>query len=64
MVPKPKSHVKVTGRWFWNGFQDGILVVSKECRGAAGGVPKRLVFETATRADGKGIISGKTGLAE
>jgi hypothetical protein len=44
MVPKPKSHVKITGCWFWNGFQDGILAVSSECRRASMGVPKRLVF--------------------
>jgi hypothetical protein len=27
MVPKPESHVKVMGCWFWDGFQDGILFV-------------------------------------
>ena len=45
-MPKPESHVKVTGCWFWDGFQDGILAVSRKCRGAARGVPKRLVIGT------------------
>jgi hypothetical protein len=44
MVPKPKSHVKITGCWFRNGFQDGILAVSRECRGGIEGSPEKARF--------------------
>src|SRR5690349_13727459 len=55
MVPKPESHVKVTGCWYWNGFRDGILAVSRKCRGGAWGVLKRLVFGTYPSAAKAGV---------
>src|SRR5512135_2267773 len=44
MVPKLGSHVKVTGCYFRDGFQDGILAVLRGGQGAARGVPKRGPF--------------------